>query len=182
MFGDMNPLEPNETAPRFYSDEAFPPYTYIPGRTPHPESNQAGHSFGRKRLASPAIDPARWRESWAYLRGLDLFNAGYYWESHVEFESLWLAAGRKGPVADFLKVLIHLAACGVKHLEGKPAGVASHVRRVVQLVRELQGRLNQAEPVPFGISLKSLLEMATSIEAKGWPGERPKILPVPSAT
>ena len=38
-----------------------------------------------------------------------MFNGGFYWES-LAWESLWLACGRKGVVADFLKGLIKLAA------------------------------------------------------------------------
>jgi hypothetical protein len=94
------------------TDEPFPPYSYIPGRFPPPESDPAGHSFGKKRSHVPAVDPAQWTVNKTCLFGLDLFNAGFFWESHVEFESLWLAAGRKGFVADFLKRLIRANPVG----------------------------------------------------------------------
>jgi hypothetical protein len=54
----------------------------------------------------------------AYLRGIDLFNFGYWWESHEAWEGLWRACGRRGPAADFLKGLIKLAAAGVKASTG----------------------------------------------------------------
>src|SRR4051794_13003346 len=111
---------------RLVPDEPFPPYAFVPGRSPHPVSDPAGHSFGQRHEPPAAFDPARWADGRAYLRGIDLFNAQYYWESHVEFENVWLACGRRGAAADFLKGLIHLAAAGVKHREGRPRGVQSH--------------------------------------------------------
>src|SRR4051794_8628832 len=122
---------------RLIPDEPLPPYSYVPGRFPHPESDPAGHSYGRPRPTPPQLDPENWRSSWAYLRGLDLFNAGFYWESHVEWEGLWLACGRRGVVAEFLKGLIKLAAAGVKHREPVPAGVRSHANRAADHWRKV---------------------------------------------
>jgi hypothetical protein len=174
----MNQADKHQTDLRFLPEQALPPYTYVPGKTPHPESHPAGHSFGRARATAPVLDATQWRQSTAYLRGLDLFNAGYYWESHVELESLWLAAGRKGEAATFLKALIHLAACGVKHLEGIPAGVASHAGRAARLLFKLRPALENRRPLPFGIPLADLVHMAMSMQSAGWPEDPPKLVPV----
>jgi hypothetical protein len=66
-----------------------------------------------------------------YLRGIDLFNHGFYWESHEAWEAVWISAGRRGSVADFLKALIKVAAAGVKAREGREAGC-------VQLINGIQ--------------------------------------------
>ena len=58
-----------------------------------------------------------------------LFDAGYYWEAHEVWETLWHAAGRRGPTADILRGLIKLAAAGVKVRERREAGVRTHARR-----------------------------------------------------
>jgi predicted metal-dependent hydrolase len=76
-----------------------------------------------------ALTPENWSLCRSYLYGIDLFNAGYYWEAHEAWESLWHTAGRTGPIADFLKGLIHLTAAGVKVRQGVPAGVRSHAQR-----------------------------------------------------
>ena len=120
---------------RLVPDEPFPPYAFVPGRLPHPTSDPAGHSFGKEPAEPRKVDPERWHECRPYLYGIDLFNGGYYWESHVAWESLWMACGRKGVVADFLKGLIKLAAAGVKALEGKAEGVRSHAGRAAELWR-----------------------------------------------
>ena len=157
------------------TDEPFPPYSYTPDRFPHPESDPAGHSFGKKRSPGAALDPAQWMANKTYLYGLDLFNAGFFWESHVEFESLWLAAGRKGPVADFLKGLIQLAAAGVKHLEGNPTGVNNHARRAAELWHGVARTLGRAEDLFLGLRLQELIDTAENVLCDGWP-ERSVVL------
>jgi hypothetical protein len=86
-------------------------------------------------VATLAADP-----QWLYA--LDLFNGGWYWESHEAWESFWNALGRSTPEARFVQGLIHLAAAAVKIREGKPNGVARHTQRA----RELLGG-SRAAPV-----------------------------------
>jgi hypothetical protein len=106
-----------------------------------------------------------------------LFNGGYYWESHVAWESVWLACGRKGVVADFLKGLIKLAAAGVKALEGKPEGVKSHSRRAAELWRRVICSL-ETDPNPFmGLPIGELIGVAEQICQKGWPTQPPLLIP-----
>jgi hypothetical protein len=167
----MNPSSSGSSVRRLLPDEPFPPYSFVPGRFPHPESDPAGHSYGRERAAVAELDPARWMTNRPYLYGLDLFNAGYYWESHVEFEGLWIAAGRAGVLADFLKGLIHLAAAGVKHLEGRPNGVASHARRA----GELWLALGLKEPLFLGLRVPELVQLAKMVRENGWPDAAPAL-------
>jgi predicted metal-dependent hydrolase len=68
-----------------------------------------------------------------FLRGVALFNAGYYWEAHEVWEGLWHAYGRRGVWADVIKALIKLAAAGVKVREGHEHGVRTHSRRAAEL-------------------------------------------------
>jgi hypothetical protein len=67
------------------------------------------------------------------LRGIRLFNEGYYWEAHEAWESLWHAHGRRGATAQLLQGLIKLAAAGVKAREGRIAGVRTHASRAAAL-------------------------------------------------
>lgn len=157
---------------RLLSDVPLPPYTHIPGRTPHPVRDPHGHSYALPTDHPEPIDPLRWHESRAYLHGLDLFNHGYYWEAHESWEGLWHAAGRKGMIADFLKALIKLAAAGVKHLEGVAAGVRSHARRAEELFRTLS-----IDGVFLGLRLDELTSLANAIAAHGWPEPPPLLLP-----
>jgi hypothetical protein len=99
--------------------------------------------WGRAHSVAQPIEGERWAESAAYLRGIVLFNRGYYWEAHEAWESLWHAHGRRGAVATILRALIKLAAAGVKVREGRPGGVRTHAARAAALfegVREHLGR------------------------------------------
>ena len=46
-------------------------------------------------------------------RGIELFNAGEYWEAHEAWEETWMP-DRKGPDSGFYKGLIQVAA-GCRH-------------------------------------------------------------------
>lgn len=161
----MSPSHDFRPVPRLVPDEPLPAYAFVPGKFPHPESDPAGHSFGRKRPRAQPLEPERWDANHEYLLGLDLFNHGYYWESHVEFESLWIAAGRQGISADFLKGLIHLAAAGVKHLEGRPDGVKSHAERAAELWQTVAaaGHSHLA-----GLNIEALIDIARKLSSEGW--------------
>jgi hypothetical protein len=157
--------------PRFLNDDPLPPYTHIPGRTPHPISDPAGHSFGTRNDTIAEFDPTRWRECRPYLRGLDLFNHGYYWEAHEAWESLWHAAGRTGPVAHFVKALIQLAVAGVKHLEEKPEGLRTHALRGAELARE-----SGFEEL-LGLRAADVIRLGEQIALNGWPPAAPMLAP-----
>ncbi|MCI0640026.1 MAG: DUF309 domain-containing protein [Gemmataceae bacterium] len=159
------------TPRRLLPDEPLPPYGYVPGRLPHPVSDPAGHSYGVK-LEPVSFDADRWRHCHAYLRGIDLYNHGYYWEAHEAWEQLWHAAGKTGVYADFFKGLIHLAAAGVKMREGIDAGVRSHTRRAANLLR---GVRSKAGEWLLGLRLEDLILFAE--EEKQAPKMRSGVFP-----
>jgi len=153
--------------PRF-SSRAFPPYSYVPGFSPHPVSDPRGHLYGQVPESSEPLVDSHWQESDAYLFGIDLFNHGYYWEAHEVWESLWHAAGRQGDMANFLKALIKLAAAGVKARVGNPAGVERHARRSVELLASLTLTQTSGETRLCGLEIQELMRRAAELadEAK----------------
>jgi hypothetical protein len=139
----------------------LPPYTYVPGgRVPHPISDPRGHSHGETLSQARPIVGDAWHESPDYLRGVALFNAGFYWEAHEAWERLWHAHGRTGPVADVLQALIKLAAAGVKVRQGQPRGVATHARRAAEALRRIA---STSGPRRLGLDLEELTDTATRI-------------------
>ena len=145
---------------RFLPDEPFPAYAYTPGRNPHPVRDKDGHSFGLHLPAPPAPDPERWQDSHDYLRGIDLFNAGYYWEAHEAWEGLWNACGRTGAMARFLQALIALAAAGVKLRQGNAFGTTAHARRADWLLEDL---VREAGTRSMGLDMLALQQEARDI-------------------
>jgi len=136
----------------------FPPYSYVPGGPwPHPTRSPQGHSYGR---AETPMGTARERRSGQFLRGVALFDAGYYWEAHEAWEGLWHAEGRRGATADVLKGLIKLAAAGIKVREGREQGVRTHARRAAEsfAAARQQGGAHQ-----LGLDLDDWIERARTI-------------------
>lgn len=153
--------QPVLSAPRFLPDQPLPPYAFVPGRRPHPLRSPGGHRMGGED--SPPIDPAAWRDSAAYLRGIDLFNHGYYWEAHEAWEAGWHAMHRTGPVADMLKALIRMAAAGVKLREPVEHAARSHARKGAALFRAIAD--DQGDDRFMGLSLRGLVSFADAVAA-----------------
>ncbi len=103
-------------------------------------------------VVSPIDDPAKNLD----LRfALDLYNFGYFWESHVYFEALWNAHNRKGSVADLLKGLIKLGAAGVKNQIAQEELALEHIERAKELFRAVQN--NEGDHF-LGFNLKELID------------------------
>jgi hypothetical protein len=133
-------------------DAPLPAYTYVPGGPwPHPKRLPEEHS----KIGSGSVnDRSSADESWwkaKFLRGVKLFNAGYYWEAHEVWEELWHVEGRRGPTAELLKGLIKLAAAGVKVREGRENGVRTHCRRAAESFATAAG---QGGPCQLGLDLE----------------------------
>lgn len=125
--------------------------------TPHPVSDPRGHAYGHSPEPVTPLDPADPCQSPTWCIACALFEAGYYWEAHEAWESLWHAAGRTGPVADCLKGLIKWAAAGVKVREGRPEGVRRHCLRAAELLHSSCTWFNAAPIV--GLDVPHMLLM-----------------------
>jgi hypothetical protein len=139
----------------------FPPYTYVPGGPwPHPTRSPQGHSFGHTPPGLDEIDPTQTARSTQFIRGAELFNAGYYWEAHEAWEALWHTHGRRGPTADVLKGLIKLAAAGVKVREGREKGVGTHATRAAASFVAARARVGRYH---LGLDLDQWIDRACGI-------------------
>ena len=72
-------------------------------------------------------------------------------------------------MADFLKGLIKLAAAGVKHREGNPGGVRSHVRRAAELWRGIATTPEAIQRRYLGFSVEELIELANDLQQRMGP-------------
>jgi uncharacterized protein len=151
---------------RLLPQRPLPSYGYVPGLFPHPVSDPDGHSHGAGPRVPPAADPSRWWESADYLFGVDLFNAGYYWEAHEAWEGLWHACGRGGVAGDFLKGLIQTAAAGVKVRQGVPRGVASLAAGAAGYFRAVLAALGREDARYFGLDVAGLVRFAEGLASQ----------------
>ncbi len=123
-----------------YAHRSFPSYRYRPGASPHPRRDPGGHSCGTPEPALARFAPRAWARSGDYLHGVDLFNHGYYWESHEVFEALWNAFGPRTPEGLFFQGLVQIAAAHLKRAQGQERGARALARRGVANLSVLSGR------------------------------------------
>ena len=147
-----------EYLPRL-TDGALPTYSYVPRLFPHPIREPDGHSFGRHepRVELPNGNLSQCNQ---YLCGIDLFNHGYYWESHESWEAVWHAFERTTINARFVQGLIKIAAAGVKAREGNENGIERHAGRAVALFEQCCG----IDDSFTGFPVRDLIETATWIQ------------------
>jgi uncharacterized protein len=134
--------------PRRLSDRPFPPRPYRPGQTPHPRRHPAGHSVGAPE-PEPGLDSLRY--------GIDLFHAGFWWESHEQFEAAWQAAEPGSAERRLLAALIQLAAAELKRATGGPAAERL-ARRALCNLGELQGRVLGFSIAALTAAVRAVLE------------------------
>ncbi len=141
--------------PRLCPQRAFPLYAFIPGKNIHP-NKPGGHSFECKEvIAAELIENEPWQSEELGF-ALDLYHAGYFWESHVYLEAIWNAHGRKGEIAEFMKALIKLAAAGVKFELGQDEAAWGHLERALELLLALKPEL-------IGIDVAALIKEVDEI-------------------
>jgi len=118
--------------PPRYTDHPLPPHRFLPGDERQAEIPPLPEP--------PALqDAPSWRSCTAYLYGCDLYNHGFWWESHEIWEELWHPAAKAPPPRlqhAFLQGLIQVAACAIKLEQGKSRGVQT-------LLRSSEGHLGE---------------------------------------
>lgn len=142
-----------------YTTRELPAYRFVPGDTPHPTRDPDGHSFGDPTAAPIPWDPAEWRNLEQWLWAIDLFNAGYWWESHEAFEGLWHAAGRTTPPARFVQALVHLSAACLNRRRGHVEAARRQAARAVRGLRMARDgmRRSRSDPAAMGIDVEQLI-------------------------
>jgi hypothetical protein len=123
--------------------EPFPPYAFIPGHWPHPFRDPQGHSYKLAESEPEIFHVDDWEACGSYMRGIDLFNAGYYWEAHEVWEGLWKAEDRKSSLAEFLRALIKLAAAGIKIRQGTMHSARHYLEQSRNHFRSVGAKLEQ---------------------------------------
>lgn len=147
----MDARRPADPVHPRYTHRPFPPYRFVPGLNPHPRRDPQGHSYGQAEPVLAKIVAERWFDSEDYLYAMDLFNHGYWWESHEVFEALWHAAGHTTMEGQFFRALIQLAAANLK----RSVGAAGPSRRLQERALLRLGRFS----VPFmGLDVPALTE------------------------
>jgi hypothetical protein len=158
-----DPVEPSppHPPPTRVAEGPFPRYRYIPGRSPHPRRDRLGHSWGAPEPRTQALDAGAWRSSALYLRGVDLYNHAYFWESHEAWEALWRGSTEAATV-ELLQALIQIAASEIKRFAGSAAAAQALAGRAIDRLAKV--------PSPWlGLDVRALEREVVARRA----GERP---------
>lgn len=147
-----------------YTSRPFPPYRHLPGETPHPERSPEGYLYGVREPAAEPLTEDGFRENEDFLFGVDLFNAGYFWEAHVYWERLWAHEETAPRIQRLLQAIIQTAAACLKARQGRTGGARKLLDRA---------RLESLEPrhvETFGLDIPALARDAREfVEGKGEP-------------
>ncbi len=160
---------------RYAPERKFPPYAYLPGRDPHPTGDPRGHSYtGEREPPAPYFAPSDWESNEDYRFGVDLYNAGFFWEAHEVWEGLWHSAKHDALQADFLQGLIQCSAACLKIPMKQPAGLeklsTNALARLERVSRESRGDY-------MGLDLRDFTARFRAFAASrpADPDERPRI-------
>ncbi|MBX3396788.1 MAG: DUF309 domain-containing protein [Phycisphaerae bacterium] len=156
----MPPVEVNTLhfAAKRFTDTPFPPYRFIPGRHPHPIAHPQGHSHRPPGQPEPSVEPVppeRWPQSQPYLFGCDLYNHGFWWESHEAWEGLWRVVPADSARRRYLQGIIQIAAIHLQLFQGHAEGVAR--LRITSREHLAAAAAAQGQQLPFmGIDILEL--------------------------
>ena len=86
-----------------------------------------------------------------FLKGLELFNRGEYFECHEVIENLWLATPAEDPYRDLYKGVIQAAAAIYQWDRGVFSGARGLHRTAV-------GYLGKYRPEALGLNVEKMIE------------------------
>jgi hypothetical protein len=103
--------------------------------------------YGAQEHDARPLTQDSWGENEDFLFGVDLFNAGYFWEAHVFWERLWALQETEPRVRRVLQSIIQAAAACLKARQGRIAGARKLLDRA---------RLESLEGRELGIDVSAL--------------------------
>ena len=114
--------------------------------------------YGRTESPPKTFEPDDWQRNELYLYGVDLFNHGYWWEAHAEWEMLWQATERRDDAGWFLQGLIQVAAALVQLRAGRVEGARKLAGKVGANLRRVTSPFMGLDVEAFADTIESGLE------------------------
>ena len=114
------PPAPPDSWPRYWPAVSFPVSPFLPGITPRAARHTVSPQEDLGDFAAAPLTADNWKRHGPYLFGVDLFNHGFWWEAHEQWEVPW----RRGDALQkpFLQGLIQIAASLLKRRLGNARG------------------------------------------------------------
>ena len=134
---------------RISRDWPFPDRPHIPGKTPRPTESPA---FDAAQAAPIYTLDRQWRENAAYLYGIDLYNAGYFWEAHEVWEAVWARAAGNSRERLLVQGLIQLSNACLKIAMDR----CEAARRLLEIAQEKLAEAAHGGPTVMGVEISVL--------------------------
>ena len=160
---------PTPAPPLRVPDWPLPAYRYVPGVHPHPFRREGGHMFqGGDAPEHPPWRPIEpWQDDRIWLRGLDLFDQRYYWESHESFEAVWHELERGSTLHTLSQGLIQAAAFVLKTHMGQERGASYLLQRATEKLERVVAEGGVAQR---GVHIPGLICSLQEFQSGGeWP-------------
>lgn len=154
---------------RRVEDWALPAYRYVPGVHPHPFRKEGGHMYtgGDAPEHAPWQPVEPWQQDRIWLRGLDLFDHRFYWESHESFEAVWHELERGSTLHTLSQGLIQAAAFVLKQHMGQERGARYLLQRATEKLERVAAEVGS---VHRGVDIPALLGSLQAFKEGGdWP-------------
>jgi hypothetical protein len=153
---------------RFAPQVPLPTVAFVPGR-----AGSKRPADGWLKVDARTLPPDRWRENEAWLHGVDLWNAGFLWEAHEAWETIWRIP-YDAEQAEFLRGMIQCAAAGLKLAIGNGSSATN-------LARASLDRIGRIEPLAtgrfMGLDLRTfVLGFHAFVDARGPADVSPPVL------
>jgi len=117
--------------------------------------------YGVREPAAHPLTEDGWAENEDFLFGVDLFNAGYFWEAHTFWERLWAFEETPPEIRRFLRAIIQTAAACLKVRQRQTAGARKLLDRA---------GLENLEPRKLGVDVRALGgDVRRFVEGEGEP-------------
>jgi len=167
-------MEPEFTSTEItrYSKRLLPKYRYLPFRNLHPFLDRGGHSYGEKLTPPDSFTTENWSESKEYRYCIDLFNHGFWWETHERLKSLSIAAGRETETGQFIQGLIQISAALLKHFMSEDGGARTIAKLGIENLKKKDG-------IYLGIDVATLIQQVEEC-LKSENGKYPRISLTPT--
>lgn len=98
----------------------------------------------------PTADPVNFSVDPRFIKGLELFNHGEYYECHEVIEDLWLETDKKDPYRDLYKGVIQAAAAVYQFQRTINSGALGLYRSSVEY-------LDKYQPETLGLDVTTLI-------------------------
>lgn len=115
-------------------DWPLPPEPYLPGRNARPGDDDDVHRIAR--AAPDPTEPDMWAQNEAWLAGVRLYSAGFFWEAHEVWEPVWMNARPNSRERLLVQGVIQVANAALKQKMGRIPAAARLAGLSANLIAE----------------------------------------------